>query len=100
MSKMYEYEQELIENIRGYEDSIDIDHAIFQQYAQKIRQMSERAYQLFEAGYRDSLHWSHHGIEMAEDNLSDLHRSMVNRAEGARKAAATRKAKKEKQTQS
>jgi len=96
MSKLYEYEQELLENIRMHEAEMDLDHAVFQKYAPMIRKMSERAYQLFEAGYNEAMHWSNHGINMSEDGLSDLHRSMVNRSEAARKAAATRKANKEK----
>jgi hypothetical protein len=96
MSKLYEYEQELIDSIRSYQNEMQEDHAVFEKYAPMIRRMSERAYQLFEAGYRDSMHWSNHGINMADEGLADLHRSMVNRADGARKAAATRKAKKEK----
>jgi hypothetical protein len=43
------------------------------------------------------MNWSQHGIDMANEYLGELHREMVNRSEGARKAAATRKANKEKQ---
>jgi hypothetical protein len=98
MGRLHEYEQELVEIINNSQDELEKDHEVFEKYAPMIRKMSERAYQLFEGGYQDSLNWGNHSISMANDGLSDLHRSMVNRAEGARKAAATRKANKAKAT--
>lgn len=96
MSKMYEYEQELADTIRSYELSIEEDRMIFEKYGPLVKALNQEAYNMLEHGYRDSVNWSQHGILMANEGLSELHRQMVNRAEGARKAAATRKANKEK----
>jgi uncharacterized protein YwgA len=96
MSKLYEYEQELVDIIRSYELSIEEDRMIFEEYGPLVKALNQEAYNMFERGYQDSVNWGQHGVLMANEALSELHRQMVNRAEGARKAAATRKANKEK----
>jgi hypothetical protein len=93
------YEQELADRIRMYQESIKEDEAVFEKYGPLIKKMNESAYSMFESGFKDSVYWSNNGIYNCSEALFELHRQMVNRAEGARKAAATRKANKEKARQ-
>jgi hypothetical protein len=97
MSRLYQETENLAENIRFYQSEMEKEKALFEKYSPAVRAIDERVYELFESGYRDSMYWSQHGIDMANEYLGELHREMVNRSEGARKAAATRKANKEKQ---
>lgn len=96
MSKLYEETEQMADSIRFYQSEMEAEQALFEKYAPAVRAIDERVYELFESGYKESMYWSQHGINMASEYLSELHRQMVNRSEGARKAAATRKANKEK----
>ena len=96
MSKLYEETEQMAESISFYQSEMEKEEALFEKYAPVLKQIDERVYELFESGYKESMYWSQHGINMANEYISELHSQMVNRSEGARKAAATRKANKEK----
>jgi hypothetical protein len=96
MSKLYAETEQTAETIRFYQSEMEKEKALFEKYAPAVRAIDERVYELFESGYRESMYWSEHSINMANEYLYELHRQMVNRSEGARKAAATRKANKAK----
>ena len=96
MNKQKEYEQELADIIQRDKKSLENDRAIFEQYGPLIKKMNKKAYNMFKSGYEESVHWNRHGISMASEALGDHYRRVVNRSEAARKAAATRKANKEK----
>ena len=96
MSKLYEETEQMADSIRFYQGEMEKEKALFEKYASAVRAIDERVYELFESGYKESMYWSQHGIDMASEYLAELHRQIVNRSEGARKAAATRKANKEK----
>ena len=96
MSKLYAETEQTADTIRFYQSEMAKEKALFEKYAPAVRAIDERVYELFESGYRESMYWSEHGIEMASEYLAGLHRQIVNRSEGARKAAATRKANKAK----
>jgi len=98
MSKLYEETEQMADNIRFYQSEMKKEKALFEKYGPAVRAIDERVYELFESGYKESMYWSEHGINMANEYLTEIHRQMVNRSEGARKAAATRKANKDKAT--
>jgi hypothetical protein len=71
---------------------------IFSHFGPMIEKMDGDAYDLFESGYRQYLHYEIQDLENASYELSAIHRKMVERSESARKAAATRKANRSKKS--